>query len=111
MSDGQDRKWVKYIFCSKSNCIKTFQGKNDQTDNKSVSNYLSKENRLHKTHNYTLMKKYLVQKPYATCRTENVERKKLEYQMKMFYFPELLVFSARVTKISIKPVNNSPTSK
>ena len=60
MSDGQDRKWVKYIFCSKSNCIKTFQGKNDQTDNKSVSNYLSKENRLHKTHNYTLMKKYLV---------------------------------------------------
>ena len=60
MSDGQARKWVKYIFCSKSNCIKTFQGKNDQIDNKSVSNYLSKENRLHKTHNYTLMKKYLV---------------------------------------------------
>ena len=60
MSDGPDRKWVKYIFCSKSNSVKTFQGKNDQTDNKSVSNYLSKENRLHKTHNYTFMKKYLV---------------------------------------------------
>ena len=31
--------------------------------------------------------------------------------MKILYLPELLVFEAQVTKISVNPANNSPTSK
>ena len=31
--------------------------------------------------------------------------------MKMFYLPELLIYDAWVTKVSVKLVNNFPTSK
>ena len=36
---------------------------------------------------------------------------KKEKHMRVFYLPELLVFNAQVTKISVKLANNSPTSK
>ena len=55
---------------------------NDQTDNKSSSNYLFQENRLLKTSNYTMEKTCLVQKSYAACRTEYVGRRKITKQVK-----------------------------
>ena len=36
---------------------------------------------------------------------------KKEKHMRVFHLPELLVFNAEVTKISVKLANNSPTSK
>lgn len=75
MSDGMDRKWINQIFCFKL-CQK-FLTKNDQTNNKSSSNFLCEENGAHKTYNDTLVKNYLVQKSCAIYPMENVERKQI----------------------------------
>ena len=56
------------------------------------------------------MKKYLVYKSYAVCRTEKTYQKNKILDENV-YLLELIVCDDWVTKISFKPVNNSPTSK
>ena len=87
MSDGKDRKLKNQIFYSKSNCIKSFKEKKNQINNESSSNYLFEENRQYKIYNETLMKKYLVQKSYAVCWTENVGRKKITKKITLCILP------------------------
>ena len=107
MSDGNDRKLKKQVFHSKSNLSKSY-GKKNQINKKSSSNYLFEENCQYKIYNETLMKKNLVQKSYAVCRTEkNYQKNKILDEN--VYLLELIVFDDWVTKISLKPVNNSPT--
>ena len=62
------------------------------------------------------MKKYLSSLKISWNMTDGKSRKEKNYQKNKIldenvYLLELIVFDDWVTKISLKPVNNSPTSK
>ena len=109
---------LRYIFCSKLNCIKSFLAKklnNEETWKCKIKYILCQFlNTLVMKYNTIVFQlrilysslEFLCNMVEGKCRTEKIT-KKVNCQMKTFYLPKILVFDFQVTKTSDKSAKNS----